>query len=185
MVKSDSLGKFVFNNNGKTAVGSVLYEQHLKRTEKNRIAEFAGYLMPLWFSSISAEHNAVRESAGLFDCTHMGILEFKGNDAQDFLNIITTNDTGRLKNGSAQYSYILDAAGNILDDVIVYRRSEDKFMVIVNAANEPKIKAYLKALQNNEAIIDPTEPARKLKYKPVIRDMRDCSSGSRWTYCCQ
>ena len=177
MVKSDSLGKFVFNNNGTTAVGSVLYEQHLKRTEKNRIAEFAGYLMPLWFSSISAEHNAVRESAGLFDCTHMGILEFEGDDAQDFLNIITTNDTGRLKNGSAQYNYILDAAGNILDDVIVYRRSEDKFMVIVNAANEPKIKAYLKALQNNEAIIDPTEPARKLKYKPVICDMRDCSSG--------
>ena len=178
MIKSDTQGQFLFKESIKTAAGSVLYEQHLKRTEKKRIAEFAGYLMPLWFDSISAEHSAVRESAGLFDCTHMGILEFKGDDAQNFLNTITTNDTGRLKVGAAQYSYILDAAGNVLDDIIIYRRREDKFMVVVNAANELKIKAYLKALQNNEAIIDIEEPARKLEYKPVIRDMRDCSSGT-------
>ena len=178
MAKNDSLGRFLFNNNEKAAVGSILYEQHLKLIEKNRMAEFAGYLMPLWFSSISAEHNAVRESAGLFDCTHMGILEFEGDCAQSVLNTITTNDTGRLKIGSAQYSYILDAAGNILDDIIVYRRAEKKFMVVVNAANEPKIKAYLEALQNDEAILDIEEPARKLECKPVIRDMRDCNSGS-------
>jgi len=178
LIKSDSLGQFLFNNNEKTAIGSVLYEQHLKLIGKNRLVEFAGYLMPLWFFSISAEHSAVRESAGLFDCTHMGILEFKGDCAQNFLNTITTNDTGRLKIGSAQYSYILDAAGNVLDDIIIYRRQEDNFMVVVNAANEPKIKAYLKALQNNAAIIDIEEPTRKLEYKPVIRDMRDCNSGS-------
>ncbi len=178
MVKSDTSGRFLFKDNGKTAVGSILYEQHLKRVEKNRMADFAGYLMPLWFSSISAEHNAVRESAGLFDCTHMGILEFKGNNAQDFLNSITTNDLGRLKNSSAQYSYILDAAGNILDDVIVYKRSEEKIMVVVNAANEPKIKAYLEALQNDEVIIDPKKPNQKLDHKPEIRDMRDCSTGT-------
>ena len=177
-MQSDVTGRFSLEENRKTAVGSVLYEQHLKRTGKNRIAEFAGYLMPLWFSSISAEHNAVRESAGLFDCTHMGVLEFKGNDAQDFLNIITTNDVGRLRYGSAQYSYILDATGNILDDVIIYRRSEDRFMVVVNAANEAKIKAYLGALQNNEAAIDIGDPTRKLEFEPVIRDMRDCNSGS-------
>jgi glycine cleavage system T protein len=178
LVKSDSLGQFLFNNNEKTAIGSVLYEQHLKLIGKNRLAEFAGYLMPLWFSSISAEHKSVRESAGLFDCTHMGILEFKGDCAQNFLNTITTNDTDRLKNGSSQYSYILDAAGNVLDDIIVYRRQKDNFMVVVNAANESKIKAYLEALQNNEVILDIEEPARKLEYKAVIRDMRDCNSGS-------
>ena len=59
-----------------------------------------------------------------------------------------------LKIGSAQYSYILDAAGNVLDDIIVYRRTQEKFMVVVNAANEPKIKAYLEALQNNDACLD-------------------------------
>ena len=178
MAKNNSLGQFFFNNDEKAAIGSILYEQHLKLIEKNRLAEFAGYLMPLWFSSISAEHSAVRESAGLFDCTHMGILEFKDDCAQNFLNTITTNDTGRLKTGSAQYSYILDAAGNILDDIIIYRLSEEKFMVVVNAANEPKIKAYLEALQNNEVVIDIGEPARKLENKPVVRDMRDCNSGS-------
>ena len=177
MVKSDTSGRFLFKDSEKTATGSVLYEQHLKRIEKNRLADFAGYLMPLWFSSISAEHNAVRESAGLFDCTHMGVLEFQGNNAQDFLNSITTNDIGRLKTGSAQYSYVLDAAGNILDDIIVYERSEDKFMVVVNAANEPKIKAYLEALQNDEIIIDPEKPNQRLEHKPEIRDMRDCNTG--------
>jgi len=178
LAKSDSLGQFLFNNSEKTAIGSILYEQHLKLIEKNRLAEFAGYLMPLWFSSISAEHNSVRKSAGLFDCTHMGILEFEGDYAQDFLDTITTNQIGRLKNGTAQYSYILDAAGNVLDDIIVYRRAEGKFMVVVNAANEPKIKAYIKALQNNEALLDIDKPTLKLENKPVIRDMRDCSSGS-------
>ena len=178
MVKNGASGEFFFKNNEKAAVGSVLYQQHLKLIEKNRLAEFAGYLMPLWFSSISAEHNAVRESAGLFDCTHMGVLEFAGENAGDFLNTVATNDIGRLKIGSAQYSYVLDAAGNVLDDIIVYRRSEDKFMVVVNAANEPKIKAYLRALLNNEAILDIENPTRKLGNKPVVRDMRDTGSGS-------
>jgi glycine cleavage system T protein len=178
LAKSNSSGQFLFDNSEKTAVGSVLYEQHMQLIEKNRLAEFAGYLMPLWFSSISAEHKAVRESAGLFDCTHMGVLEFTGEYASNFLNTIATNDINRLRVGSAQYSYILDAAGNVLDDIIIYRRTEDKFMVVVNAANEPKIKAYLKALLNNEAIIDIENPARKIEYKPVIRDMRDTKSGS-------
>ena len=177
MVKSDSLGKFVFANTNTEVVGSVLYQQHLKLIEKNRFAEFAGYLMPLWFSSISAEHSAVRESAGLFDCTHMGVLEFTGPHALSFLNAITTNDIDRLKDGCAQYSYILDAAGFVLDDIIVYRRSEDKFMVVVNAANEPKIKAYLKALLHGKAAVDIENPNRKLGDKPVIRDMRDSNSG--------
>ena len=178
MVKNETLGEFCFKNKEKAAIGSVLYRQHLQLIEKNRLAEFAGYLMPLWFSSISAEHKAVRESAGLFDCTHMGVLEFTGGNASNFLNTITTNNVNRLKDGSAQYSYILDTAGNVLDDIIVYRRAQDKYMVVVNAANEPKIKAYLKALQDNEAILDVDNPERKLEYKPDIRDMRDTGSGS-------
>ena len=177
MVKSGSLGRFVFANNNAEVVGSVLYRQHLELIEKNRFAEFAGYIMPLWFLSISSEHSAVRESAGLFDCTHMGVLEFAGPHARDFLNVVTTNDIDRLKDGCAQYSYILDAAGFVLDDIIVYRRSQDKYMVVVNAANEPKIKAYLKTLLHGKAVIDIENPARKFGDKPVIRDMRDSSSG--------
>jgi glycine cleavage system T protein len=171
VVENGVLGQFLFKESTKTSAGTVLYEQHLMRTGKNRMADFAGYLMPLWFSSISIEHKAVRKSAGLFDCTHMGILEFEGEYAQNFLDAIATNNIKTLKIGCAKYSYILDAAGFVLDDIIIYRRKENNFMVVVNAANKTKIQAWLKALQNYEAIIDTEEPSRKLEYKPVIRDM--------------
>jgi glycine cleavage system aminomethyltransferase T len=87
--------------------------------------------MPLWYSSIAEEHRAVRERAGLFDCTHMGVLEVSGAEAAEFLNIVTTNEVPSLKLGRARYGYILDAAGNVLDDIIIYRRSETNFMVVV------------------------------------------------------
>ena len=170
-------GEFVFEPHESAPVGSVLYEQHLKLTDKSHIAAFAGFLMPLWYSSISAEHRAVRETAGVFDCTHMGVLEVAGAEAAGFLNSVATNDVNKLSTGGAQYSYILDAAGNVLDDIIIYKRAEDKFMVVVNAANEPKIKAYLKELINDSAVVDAGRPGRKLEYKPAIRDVRDCSTG--------
>lgn len=190
MDKSKLSGEFVFEPAETAPVGSVLYREHLKLTDKSHIAAFADFLMPLWYSSISAEHRAVRQEAGLFDCTHMGVLEINGPKAAGFLNLITTNEITPASSvrspadnkqglavGGAQYSYILDAAGSVLDDVIIYRLVEDKFMIVVNAANEPKIKAYLKALQNDQLIIDADNPDRKLEYKPEIRDMRDCKAG--------
>ncbi len=163
MVENGVSGRFVFQEINKTPSGTVLFEQHLMRIEKSRMADFAGYLMPLWFSSISAEHKAVRESAGLFDCTHMGVLEFDGEHAQDFLDAITTNNIKTLKIGCAKYSYILDAAGFVLDDIIIYRRKENNFMVVVNAANKTKIQAWLKALQNEETIIDTGKTCTKIR----------------------
>ncbi|MCK4752819.1 MAG: glycine cleavage system aminomethyltransferase GcvT [Planctomycetes bacterium] len=163
-METKSSGKFLFEPPDTAPVGSVLYTEHLKLIDQSRLAPFAGFLMPLWYSSISEEHSAVRNAAGLFDCTHMGVLEVAGPQAAEFLNTITTNDINKLNPGSAQYSYILDPAGNVLDDIIVYARQEDKFMVVVNAANEPKIKAYLDALQSEN--------------KPPIRDMRDTNTTS-------
>ena len=178
MKKTKRPGEFVFETPETAPIGSVLYQEHLKLTDKSHFAAFAGYLMPLWYSSISTEHKAVRETAGLFDCTHMGVLEAAGTDAAEFLNTIATNDINRLSLGCAQYSYILDAAGNVLDDIIVYRRAEDNFMVVVNAANEPKIKAYLEGLISGQVVIDTDRLDRKLPPKAVIRDMRDTKSGS-------
>ncbi len=175
---SDRQGNFIFNPEPAEPAGTVLYQKHLSSAAKSHMADFAGSLLPLWFTSISAEHEAVRNTAGLFDCTHMGILEVTGSDAQQFLNQLTTNDVARLEPGRAQYSYILDAAGNILDDIIVCRRSKEKFLVVVNAANEPKIKTYLQALQNNTATVDIEDAARKLPAEVTIRDMRDTNSGS-------
>ncbi len=154
MQGSISSGRFVFEQRAPEPGPSVLYEEHLKRTSKSHIAAFAGYLMPLWYSSIAEEHRAVRERAGLFDCTHMGVLEVSGAEAAEFLNIVTTNEIPSLKVGRARYGYILDAAGNVLDDIIIYRRGENDFMVVVNAANEPKIKFYLRELLAGRAVFD-------------------------------
>ena len=145
---------------------SVLYEKHLELTDKSRLAEFAGYLMPLWYSSISNEHQAVRSAAGLFDCTHMGVWQIAGADSAEFVNLITTNQARSLSVGSAQYSYILNEAGEVLDDIIVYRRDDDEYMLVVNAANNDKIAAWLREVP---AIL------RQYNFNPApdIRDLRD------------
>lgn len=178
MQGSASAGEFVFESVGAEPVGSVLYDEHLKLTSKSRMSSFAGYLMPLWYSSIAIEHEAVRNDAGLFDCTHMGVLEVSGDDALGFLNTITTNNVERLVVGRAQYSYVLDAAGNVLDDIIVYRLGESRYMVVVNAANEPKIKAYIDRLLAGRVAIDLDDPSRMLGYRPTIRDLRHADAGA-------
>jgi glycine cleavage system T protein len=173
---SVSSGRFIFEQRASEPGPSVLYQEHLQRTGKSHIAAFAGYLMPLWYSSIAEEHRAVRERAGLFDCTHMGVLEVSGVEAAEFLNVVTTNEVPSLKIGRARYGYILDAAGNVLDDIIVYRRSETNFMVVVNAANEPKIKFYLYELRKGRAAVDNEESAWAAKLASLrvdVWDMRD------------
>lgn len=178
MEKYNTAGKFIFEHPKTKPIGTALYHEHLKLSDKMRLADFAGYLMPLWFTSISAEHRAVRQAAGLFDCTHMGTLEIAGPDAAAFLNLVTTNNIDNLTAGTAQYSFIPDAAGNVLDDIIIYRRCEENFMMVVNAANEPKIKAYFQALKSNRALLDVNSPEKKLEYKPSIRDMKDTGGGA-------
>jgi len=176
-LKSKITGEFIFEDAQDAPAKSVLYEKHLELTQKSQMADFAGYIMPLWYSSIKAEHDAVRQKAGIFDCTHMSTVEVVGDNSAGFLDIITTNKISSMTVGQAKYSYILDAAGNILDDIIIYRRKEDNFMVVVNAGNEKKIRAYLKALLNDEIIIDIKQPEKRLGCKPIIRDMKDCSLG--------
>ncbi len=176
MQGSTATGAFVFEQRATEPGPSVLYDEHVRRTGKSHIAAFAGYLMPLWYSSIAEEHRAVRARAGLFDCTHMGVLEVSGVDAARFLDLVTTNRISDLKAGRARYSYVLDAAGNVLDDIIVYRRDADNFMVVVNAANEPKIRFYLGELREGRAAVDAEESAWAAKLPSLqvaVRDMRD------------
>ena len=163
--------EFLFEAPANEAQGSVLYQEHLKLVPTSRFAPFAGYLMPLWFSSIQQEHAAVREQAGLFDCTHMGVLKISGPQAPGFLQTVTTNNVEGLVLGKAQYSYILDAKGAVLDDIIVYKRSEDTFLMVVNASNHGKIKAYFKGLLADRYLLDPARPDLLLAYKPTIADL--------------
>jgi glycine cleavage system T protein len=154
-----------------------LYNQHIRLTDKSHIVPFAGYLMPLWYSSIAAEHAAVRQAAGIFDCTHMGVLGISGTGATEFLNELTTNNVATLKAGRARYSYILDAAGSVLDDVIVYRKGAEEFILVVNAANNTKIKNWIAALLDGEVSVDPDDPVRGISGKPNVRDLRVADSG--------
>ena len=112
-------------------------------THNGRMVDFAGWEMPVQYSSIVEEHNAVRNAAGLFDISHMGRLQFRGDASQAFLNGVLTNDTAKLKVGDVRYSLVCGKDGGILDDVLVYRLP-DRWELVVNASNREKIVSWLK-----------------------------------------
>ncbi len=104
---------------------------------------FAGWEMPIQYKGISAEHTAVRERVGLFDVSHMGELRVRGAGALQAVNQLITNDLERAVDGQAVYTCCCNEAGNILDDLIVYRRSATDVLVVCNASNRQKIAAHL------------------------------------------
>jgi aminomethyltransferase len=112
-----------------------LYDEH--KDLGARLVDFAGYEMPVQYSGIQAEHNAVRNHAGLFDVSHMGEAIFRGPDAESAVQRLVTRDVGRLDVGQAGYSAVCYEDGGTVDDVIVYRREGD-FLVVVNASNREK-----------------------------------------------
>ena len=113
-----------------------LHDEHVALGGK--IVPFAGYAMPVQYpSGITAEHRAVRTTAGLFDVSHMGEFEVRGPDALALVQRITVNDAARLDEGQAQYSAMTRESGGIIDDLIVYRFA-DHFMLVVNASNRVK-----------------------------------------------
>jgi len=104
-----------------------------------RMAEFAGYNMPISYTGINDEHAAVRNNAGIFDVSHMGEFIFKGEGALDLIQRVTTNDAAKLTAGKVQYSSLTNENGGIVDDLLVYCIEENKvYMLVVNAANIDK-----------------------------------------------
>ena len=103
-----------------------------------KMAEFAGYNMPIEFTGINGEHMAVRNGAGVFDVSHMGEIWVKGPKALDLLQRITTNDVSKLFDGKVQYSCMPNGHGGIVDDILVYRVDAETYMLCVNAANIEK-----------------------------------------------
>jgi len=104
-----------------------------------KMAEFAGFNMPISYSGINDEHITVRKNAGVFDVSHMGEFILKGDNALDLIQCVTTNDASKLTAGKAQYSCMPNEAGGIIDDLIVYCIEEDKvYMLVVNASNIEK-----------------------------------------------
>lgn len=107
-----------------------------------RLVDFAGFDMPVQYTGITEEHNAVRNVAGLFDISHMGRLWFTGPDACRFLDHIVTNDVTKLEVGQIRYALVTNEQGGILDDVLVYRW-DDAYSLVVNASNRPKIVDWI------------------------------------------
>ncbi|MFV0443990.1 MAG: glycine cleavage system aminomethyltransferase GcvT [Planctomycetaceae bacterium] len=112
-------------------------------SHSGRMVDFAGWEMPVQYSSIVDEHNAVRQRAGLFDIAHMGRVFFTGPDAMSFLNHLLTNDVTQLKIGQVRYSLICNRGGGILDDVLIYRLEHGTYMLVVNASNREKILKWI------------------------------------------
>jgi len=104
-----------------------------------KMAEFAGYNMPISYTGINDEHAAVRKNAGVFDVSHMGEFILKGEQALDLIQRVTSNDASKLTNGKAQYSCLPNDTGGIVDDLLVYCIEENKvYMLVVNASNIEK-----------------------------------------------
>ena len=110
-----------------------LYERHAALGA--RLVPFAGWEMPVQYTSIVAEHKAVRSSAGVFDVSHMGELQLTGGGAHEYLQARLSNDLGRISDGHAQYTLLTNERGGIVDDLIAYRRGEDDYFFVVNASN--------------------------------------------------
>jgi len=126
------------------------YEVHKKAGAK--IVEFAGFEMPVQYSSIIAEHKSVRDSVGVFDVSHMGEIFIEGNSALDFVQHITVNDASQLTLGRVQYSAMCYPNGGIVDDLLVYKLAENKYMLVVNASNIEK--DYIWMVENNKFNVD-------------------------------
>ncbi|HEV8200005.1 MAG TPA: glycine cleavage system aminomethyltransferase GcvT [Candidatus Polarisedimenticolia bacterium] len=116
----------------------------IARSLGGKCVPFAGWEMAVQFSSVIDEHMAVRTRAGIFDVSHMGEIEVEGKDALAIVQRLTCNDASRLVDGQAQYSGLLNEAGGFVDDILVYRRAADRYLLVINAGNTDKDVAWVK-----------------------------------------
>ncbi|MCO5295933.1 MAG: glycine cleavage system aminomethyltransferase GcvT [Fimbriimonadaceae bacterium] len=124
-----------------TVLRTPLFDAHV--AAGGRMVPFAGYEMPVQYTGVIAEAKAVRESAGMFDVSHMARLWFRGERTLEFLEWITTNDVAKLEDGRGQYSLLPNERGGVVDDIIVYRVDEHVYRMVVNAANHAKDVAWI------------------------------------------
>jgi aminomethyltransferase len=118
-----------------------LYDEHVRLGAK--MVPFAGWLMPVQYTSIVAEHQAVRNDVGMFDISHMGQFIVDGTGAREWLNKMLTNNINKLDVGMGQYTLLLNEHGGIIDDLIVYRIGDQNFLLVVNAARAEEDFAWL------------------------------------------
>jgi len=133
-----------------------LYEEHQRLGA--RLVPFAGWVMPIQYTGIVDEHQAVRNAAGLFDVSHMGELSLTGEHAGAVVDYLVTNDVKKLEDGQAMYTCACNERGVILDDLIIYRAAADKWLVVCNASNRAKMAAHFaRAAENHCAFEDKSD----------------------------
>ena len=130
---------------------TVLYPEHVKLSAK--MVPFGGWEMPVYYSGIVNEHQAVRNAVGIFDISHMGEIEVFGRDAEQWLNGLLTNNLSRLAVGEGQYTLMLNDKGGVIDDLIVYRLEQNHYFLVVNAAKIEEGFLWLSEHRAGEVIL--------------------------------
>lgn len=176
-VQKEALPPFVWDE-----VEGELKKTALNQTHRDlggRMVPFAGWEMPVVYTSIFEEHLATRQAAGLFDVSHMGAYDVRGADAASFLDAVCGNDCGGLMPGESLYTHFLTPDGDVIDDTLVYRRGFGNFLVVVNASNDDKDRTWLESVRDGKVKIDNARPwARAYGYNAEIRNLRDPKSGN-------
>jgi glycine hydroxymethyltransferase len=175
----DALPEFAWHPEESALKRTPLYDEHKKRTRK--LIPFAGWEMPVWYTSVGEEHTAVRNAAGLFDVAHMGVLDVSGPSAASFLDAVSSNYARWLDPGQSQYGYLLDPDANVIDDIMIYCLRRDRYLVVINAANADKDWAWLNAVNEGRVQIDRKRPYVKMDAPAVLRDLKD----PRWGADCR
>ncbi|AXH99023.1 glycine cleavage system aminomethyltransferase GcvT [Sporosarcina sp. PTS2304] len=116
--------------------------------------DFGGWELPVQFSSIKAEHEAVRTKAGLFDVSHMGEVLITGSGSLEYLQKLVTNDVSKLQIGQAQYTVMCNEQGGTIDDFLIYKLAEDRYLLVVNASNIDKDVAWMEKQQTENVVIE-------------------------------
>jgi len=130
----------------------VLSDVHEELSGK--MIDFAGYLMPVQYEGVNAEHLTVRENVGVFDVSHMGEIFIAGEKSEELLQYITSNDVSKLKEGKVQYTYFPNTSGGIVDDLLVYKLADNEFMLVVNASNLEKDLSWINSHNTFGCAID-------------------------------
>ncbi|MBU1661136.1 MAG: glycine cleavage system aminomethyltransferase GcvT, partial [Chloroflexi bacterium] len=153
-----------------------LYDLHVRLG--GRMVPFAGWEMPVRYGSVMEEHLATRNAAGLFDVAHMGVYQAEGPDAVVFLDSVTGNDVSSLHVGESLYTHFLTPDAQVIDDLLVYRLAETKYLIVVNASNDDKDWAWLNAVREGKVKVDNVRPwVKAFGRRVVLRNLRDPKEG--------
>ncbi|MGW8249899.1 MAG: serine hydroxymethyltransferase, partial [Anaerolineales bacterium] len=142
----EPLPPFVWQEQEQPLRRTPLFDLHRELGAK--MIPFAGWEMPVWYTSVMEEHLATRQAAGLFDVAHMGVYQVEGHQAAAFLDSVCGNDIGGLQVGESCYTHFLTPQADVIDDTLVYRRNAEKYLVVVNASNDDKDWAWLNAVRD-------------------------------------